>query len=153
MPIVTDQPNLITRPEEVVEYFKEDFEKNADVLGINYVAAYGERLIPGYPAVVVDPSPIEKEVHGTHTYLLTLRCYIFVMHAEMLISHAARSQKDLELATRIVNFVERDKTLGDKIIFGYVESEVPGATPIGSTRGSVVVSTRLSWMGIVERRF
>lgn len=151
MPIV--EVNKIFRPEHVVEHFYNDFMENASILGLNYVGKYGERLVPAYPAVVVSSAPMLKEVHGTHTFLMELRCIVFVFHAEMKLTQARRSYEDLALATQIVDFMERNFTLGNRIIFGFVESEVPGAKPARNRSSDVVVSTQLTWMGAAERRF
>jgi hypothetical protein len=144
---------LFVRPEEVTEYFLDDLQNNANALGIEFVGAYGERLIPAYPAVVVSAGPLDRELHGTHTFLVTLRCFFYVYHAQMSITHASRSLEDLKLATAVVDFIERDPTLGNKIVQGWVNSEVPGASQINSRKTDVVVSTRLAWEGITERRF
>lgn len=151
MAVVTTE--LFTRPEEVTEYFRGDLEANANLLGLEYVGAYGEKLLPGYPAVVVSAGPLDKEVHGTHTYIITLRCFIYVYHAAMALTHASRSLEDLKLATTIVDFLERDLTLGGEIIHGHVASELPGASQINSRKSDIVISTRLGWEGITERRF
>src|SRR6266576_202856 len=151
MPAVVQE--LFTRPEEVTEYFLEDLRNNAELLGLEFVGAYGERLIPTSPAVVVSAGPLDRELHGTHTFLVTLRCFFYVYHAQMSITHASRSLEDLKLATVVVDFIERDPTLGDKIVQGWVNSEVPGASQVNSRKTDVVVSTRLAWEGITERRF
>jgi hypothetical protein len=144
---------LYSRPEEVTEYLLEELRENASLLGLEFVGAYGERLVPSYPAVVVSAGPLDKEIHGTHTYLVTLRVIFFVYHSAMAITHASRSLEDLKLATQVVDFVEKDGTLGGRIIQGWVATEVPGASQINSRKSDVVVSTRLAWEGISERRF
>jgi hypothetical protein len=144
---------LFTRPEQVTEYFLEDLRSNAELLGLEFVGSYGERLITGYPAVVVSAGPADKTLHGTHTYLVTLRCFIYVYHAAMVLTHASRSLEDLKLATTVVDFLERDLTLGGGIIQGWVASELPGASQINSRKSDIVVSTRLGWEGFTERRF
>jgi hypothetical protein len=151
MPVVTQ--TQFTRPEEVVEYFKTDFEDNSGSLGIEFVGAYNERLLPRYPAIVLTAGSVDKELHGTHTFLMRIRIFIYVYHAQMRLNDAQRSLADLTLATDVVEFVERDMTLGEKIIQGWVETEFPGARQIDVNKGLVVVGTRLTWMGISERRF
>jgi hypothetical protein len=142
-----------TRPEEIVEYFKTDFENNAGSLGIEFVGGYNERLLPRYPAIVVSAGGVDKELHGTHTFLMRIRVFVYVYHAQMRLNDVKRSLADLQLATAVMEFMERDMTLGDRIIQGWVESEFPGARQVNSDKGQVVVSTRLTWMGISERRF
>jgi hypothetical protein len=147
------QTELFSRPEEVTEFFLEELRENANLLGIEFVGGYGERILPSYPAVVVNAGTLDKELHGTHTYLITIRALVYVYHAQMTITHASRSLADLQLASTVVDFLERDLTLGDRIINGFVVSEVPGATQVNARKSDVVVSTRLTWEGISERRF
>lgn len=149
MPIVTSA--TIERPEDVVEFLS-DYLKDSS-LPIEYVAKYDEPLLPKYPAVLVMSGQMQKDLHGTHTWLLTLRAEIYVMHAKMTVSRATRNYEDLVLATQIVNYLERDLTLGRKIIAGWVENETPGAMPPRSAKGAAIVSTRLMWAGTTEARF
>ena len=151
--MINVQQELFTRPEEVTEYFLDDLRKSANLLGLEFVGGYGERLVPAYPAVVVSAGPLDRELHGTHTYIVTLRCFLYVYHASMVMTHASRSLEDLKLATSVVDFIERDPTLGNKIVQGWVSSEVPGVSQINNRKTDVVVSTRLTWEGITERRF
>lgn len=158
MPIVTGQQPFI-RPEQFVDHFYRDLVDNAEVLGIAYVGTYDERLIPDYPAVVVSAGPVEKELHATHTFLYTNRVFFYVMHALLTVDHRVRNQQDLELATALSDFVERDKGLADpdtgsnRIVFGFVEGEVPGVLTPRSNKGDAVVGTRLHYRAISEGRF
>jgi hypothetical protein len=149
MPIVAAP--LITRPEHVIEFIS-DYLANSS-LPLAYVAKYDEPIIPTYPAALVMSGGFQKEIHATHTWLLTLRAEIYVMHAKMTVDRATRNYEDLVLATQIVEYLERDLTLGGKIIAGWVESETPGAMPPRNAKGSAVVSTRLLWAGTTEARF
>lgn len=151
MPIVAQ--GQFTRPEEIVEYFKEDFEDNAGSLGIEFVGAYNERLLPRYPAIVLSAGSVDKELHATHTFLMRIRVFVYVYHAQMRLNDAQRSLEDLKLSSDVVQFMERDMSLGGKIVQGWVETEFPGARQVDVTKGLVVVGTRLTWMGISERRF
>lgn len=150
MPIVT--PTVISRPEHVVEFLS-DLLKDASSLGLAYVAKYDEPLLPEYPAALVMAGPMQKEIHATHTWLLTLRAEIYVMHARLTTDRATRNYEDLVLATQIVNFLERDLSFGRKIVAGWVESETPGAMPPRVSKGAAIVSTRLLWAGTTEARF
>jgi hypothetical protein len=149
MPVAT--LSEIFRPEHIVEYLAEYIQDS--VLPFEWVSKYDENLIPGYPAVQVQPGPYEKDIHGTHTFLIGMRVFIYVMHAKLTQDKRSRSLDDLMLATELVDLLESDMTLGGRVIHGYVENEVPTALPPRNTRGDIVVSTRLSWHGIVERRF
>jgi hypothetical protein len=158
MPVATGN-NALTRPEQFVDHFYNDLLSNAEALGVAYVGSYDERLIPQYPAVVVSPGPVEKELHATHTFLYTNRTFFYVMHALLSVDHRVRNQEDLELASRLSDFIERDKVLTDpetnlgRIVFGFVESEVPGVLTPRSNKGDAVVGTRLHYRAISEGRF
>lgn len=141
----------ITRPEDVVEYLAGYL--NDSPLPLEYVAKYDEPLLPKYPAALVMSAPLNKEVHGTHTFLLTLRAEIYVMHARMEETRATRNREDLQLATQIVAYLERDMSLGRRLVASWVESETPGAMPPRTAKGASVVSTRLAWQGLAETRF
>lgn len=141
----------IERPEHVVEYLAGYLADST--LPLEYVAKYDEPLLPQYPAALVMSAQFTKEVHGTHTWLLTLRADIYVMHALMTESRATRNLSDLQLATKIVAYLEQDMKLGGRLIHSWVENEIPGAMPPRGEKGAAVVSTRLSWQGIAEARF
>jgi hypothetical protein len=149
MPVVTVEP--ITRPEELVEYFADLVDGSP--LPFAYVSKYDERLIPEYPAVQIQPGVLDKDVHGTHTFIVALRAIFYVMHAKMTVDHRTRSLEDLELATELIAVLEEDLTLGGRVISGWVDSETPAAFPPRSAKGDIVVGTRLTWNGLQETRF
>lgn len=120
-------------------------------IGFKYVAKYDEQLIPEYPAVQVQPGTTDKMIHGTHTFGLALRCYIYVMHASLDEGKQIRSYEDLVLATQVVNLLENDLSFGGKFINAFVENENFGAMPIA--KDTVVVSTRLHLVGMSQMRF
>lgn len=141
----------IERPEHVVEAIAAMLEEST--LPLEYIAKYDEPLLPKYPAALVMAAPFKKDIHGTHTWLLTMRAEIYIMHAKMTEKRATRNKEDLQLATRVVAFLELDMSLGQRLIHSFVESEVPGAMPPRTEKGAAVVSTRLAWQGIAEARF
>ncbi len=145
------QAYAITRPEEVIEHLAYIIESST--LEFAYIAKYDEELIPGYPAVRISPGTVDKIPHGTHTFEIVLRAFLYVMHADLTISKRTRSLEDLLLATELVNLLEADMSFGGQIIHGFVESETPAAFPPRNPRGSAVVGTRLLWSGITQRRF
>lgn len=144
---------LITRPEEAVELCSVVIGENAERLGIQYVGKYDERLLPRYPAVVVSAGPMAKEVHATHTFAATLRCIIWIYHANLSLTHQERSEEDLLLVTALVSLLEEDKTFENRIIFGFVESEVPGVIGPRSGRGEPIVGTRINWEAVTQQRW
>jgi hypothetical protein len=149
MPVVTT--DLITRPEQLVEYLAELVEEST--LPFAYVAKYDESLIPEYPCVQIQPGTLDKEPHGTHTFMVALRATLYVMHAKMTVDHRTRSLEDLLLATQLVALLEESLTLGGRVIHGWVDTEVPAAFPPRSAKGDIVVGTRLTWSCIQETRF
>ena len=150
MPVVVDTTKIY-RPEELVEYFAGIIEDS--ILPFEYVAKYDERLTPKYPAVQIQPGVTDEEPHGTHTRLVTLRAFIYIMHAELTVDHRTRSLEDLLLATQTKYFLEEDVTLGGRIIHGFVDSEAPAVFPPRARKGEAVVGTRMTWTGAQERRW
>lgn len=144
---------LIYRPEEAVEMIADTIEENAERLEIQFVGKYDERLLPRYPAVNVSSGQLTKEVHATHTFALTLRCLIWVYHANMTMTHKERSLEDLLLATSLVSLLEDDPTFNGKLIFGFVSAEIPGVIAPRAGRGEPIVGTRIEWEGVTQQRF
>lgn len=157
MPVVAADTGLIYRPEQAVEMIAELLQDNGEQLGIQYVGKYEERLIPRYPSVIVSAGMTEKEVHATHTFAITLRSTIWVYHANLTKTHQQRSLEDLELATAVVALLEDDFTWKEdgveRLVFGFVESEVPGVIAPRSGRGEPVVGTKLEWNGTTQKRW
>lgn len=144
---------LITRPEEAVEMISGLIEENAGSIGMEFVGKYDEGLLPRYPNCVVSAGQVNKEVHATHTFNVTLRCIIWVYHAQMTLTHAQRSKEDLEFATRLIELIEQDKTFGDRVIFSFVEAETPGIVAARSGKGEGIVGTRLAWECVTQQRW
>jgi hypothetical protein len=149
MPVI----ELITKPEEAVEMLYDLIRENAGVLGMEYVGQYDENLLPRYPNVVISPGVKTKEVHGTHTFLVTLRCILWIYHAQLTVTHTERSQEDLAFATAIETLIETDKTFGQRVIFGFVESSTPGIIAARTGKGEGIVGTRLAWECITEQHW
>lgn len=122
-------------------------------LDIGYIGVDDEQRLPVYPAVVVSAGARDKELHGTHTYLVTVRCLLWVYHGKLSDSHRQRSDSDLQLVEDIEAALERDLTFGNRIIHGYVENEQPGVHQPKSAKGDLIVGTRMSWMGLTQQRF
>lgn len=149
-PVVTI--DKITRPEHAVEYLA-DLIKRSD-LPIEGVNKYDEKTVTSYPAVQILSGGYAKELHATHTFLVTVRVDIYLMHAAMSEDRATRNYNDLVLATQLVSLLERDISLGQKVIAGWIEQEQPGTMPPGVLgKNDSVISTRLHWRGTNEVRF
>ena len=149
-PVVTI--DKITRPEHAVEHLANLIEMSD--LPIEGVNKYDEKTITGYPAVQILTGGYAKEVHALHTFLVTVRVDIYLMHATMTEDRATRNYNDLALATLLVELLETDLSLGQRIIGAYIEQEQPGTMPPGVLgKNESVISTRLHWRGTNEVRF
>jgi hypothetical protein len=161
MPIVT--VDKISRPEDGVEAIAAVL-KGSD-LPLQDVIRYDERIATAYPAVQVLSGGFEKEIHGLHTWALTIRVDIYVMHADLTKDRQTRNLEDLQLATQIVTLLEGPLNGGEalklsdengepRVISGWVEREQPGRMPpSGITKGRLIIGTLLSWRGTNEGRF
>jgi hypothetical protein len=152
MPVVAVTPTTITRPEELVEYLANLFQEQSE-FDFGYIAKYDEKMYPKYPAIHIMAANFDKTLHSTATFLIGMRAAIHILHANMKEDRQTRNYEDLRLATQVVEFLESDMTLGGHVIHGFVENEVPGVLPPRVTKGDAVISTRLNWMGISQRRF
>jgi len=150
-PVAATTPTTITRPEELVEFLADYVEKSD--LGFEYVAKYDEVMIPKYPAIHIQAANFDKTLHSTETFLIGMRAAFHVLHADMMVDRVTRNYEDLALATKVISFLEKDMTLGNHIIYGFVESEIAGVLPPRVTKGEAIISTRLNWFGISQRRF
>jgi len=149
MPVVT--PTRIVRPEELVDALANLIETG--IPEFNYISKYDEDLIPEYPCCQIQPGDTSRQYHGTHTLMIFLRAFIFVMHDKVTMSKRVRSEEDLLLATKVVALLDANISLDRRIIDGLVESEVPTALPPRTRKGDIVVCTRIGWVGKVETRF
>lgn len=148
-PVVT--VNRITRPEHLVEHLAQAI--NGSNLGIKYIAKYDDELLPEYPAVLIMAGPLQKEIHGTHTFAVSLHCELYLFHAVLTEQRVTRNYNDLIMASKLIDFLEQDLTLGERIIAGWVDSEVPGVNPPRSNRSDAVISTRITYRATQETRF
>lgn len=151
MPVATT--GLLVRLEDLIEYWLEKLEDNQEQLGFNFVGGYDERVVTAYPAVVLGSGNSAKEVAGTFTYLIQHHLDIYVYHAEAQDSHRKRSLEMLQTVTGLVQFLEADKTLGGRIVFGYVLSEKPGAIQPRSNPSVFITSTLINYQATLKARF
>lgn len=138
-------------PEEPLDYVYDKLNDNKESLGIGYVAYADEALLPEYPAVVVDASVFERILVGTHKFQLQFNLDVWVLHAVLSLTHKARTQADMKLATDIKNFLDSDSTLNQNIIFGYCNGSEPGI--MTRAKGESVIGTRLTWTGEGRQSF
>jgi len=140
----------LARIEDLIEYLLDKVEDNSISLGLKFVGGYDDKIITDYPAVIFGSGNTTKEVSGTHQYLVQHNLDIYIQHAEATQSHRQRSLEMLETVTRLVSFLEADKTLSDQIIFGYVVSERPGLIQPRSTPSVFIVSTVISYQATLK---
>lgn len=144
---------MFERPEQVVDYWIDFIGQRKGQLGFNQVTGYDQKIATDYPLMAISPGKLEKQLHGSRTWLYVWRTQFFVMHATASGDHLQRSREEAALVTRTVAAIELDKTMQDQIIFGYVEGETPGVIQPLTTKGALVLSTRLDWVGTSEGRF
>jgi hypothetical protein len=130
------------------DYIVQMLKDAQPALGLEYVAENDEDLLPAYPAVLVQADRMEREQHTTNMFRVVFHLNLWVFHAELSIGAAARSRKDIELATNIRKLLHSDRTLGGHIIFGFVSDENSGVSGrVTEETATGVVTTRLAWEG------
>lgn len=138
---------FLTEPQEVADALAEIIANEKGDLGISFVD-YGEEnvMIPSYPAVVVTPGPVERQVVATHQFGLVLHAEIWVHHADLTIDRKERTRRDLQLATNLKNVLHTrpNNTLGGGVIFGFVSDSRGGLTTAGKSK--TIITTRMSYM-------
>ncbi len=150
-PVATS--SLLSRLEDLTEFWLSTLELHADELGFNFVGGYDEKIVTDYPAIILGSGNTTKEVSGTHTFLIQHNLDMYIHHAEADATHRTRSLEMLQLVTSLVNFLEADYTLGEKIIFGYVLSERPGLIQPRTTPSVFIVSTIINYQATLKARF
>lgn len=146
---------VFSRPEHAADFWIDTLDPIKEKLGLNGVFGYEQKLIPSssYPVVCVNPGRTTKEVHAIRTWLYGWRVSFFILHAKATGSHLQRSREEAQLVTNLVNFIESDKTLGNRIIFGYITDEIQGVLRPFAEVSDMVLSTRLDWFATSEGRF
>lgn len=151
MPVATS--SLLVRLEDLIEYWLEELDDNKDDLGFKFVGGYDESIVTDYPAVVLGSGNTSKEVSGVQSYLIQHHLDIYVYHAEAQETHRKRSLEMLRTVTGLVKFLEADKTLGGRIIFGYVLGERPGAIQPRARPSVFITSTLINYQATLKARF
>jgi hypothetical protein len=134
-----------TAPEHALNYIHDLLEDKAGELGLGFVAYGDEKMLPTYPAVRCVAGPMTKDLHATSQWMNILTVELWIYHANLTQSHAARSKKDLELATAIRELLHSRRTCEGGVIFGYITVEQPAL--LTRAKGASVVGTRLTWTG------
>ena len=130
------------------DYIVNLLDDNKATLGLAYIAQNDEDLIPQFPAVLVQTDNTERIYHATRQYLVRFHLDLWVFHADMTSGVAARSRKDIELATAIRKLIHTKPDMDGHITQSFVDGEFPGITArvIGGNN-STIVTTRLTWQG------
>lgn len=136
---------------EVANFIYTKLTTNKTALGLKYIGFADEKLIPEYPAVIVSAGAKSREIEQTHKFTVRFTADLWILHANLNVGHKVRSQQDMALADAVTALLDSDPTLGGNIVFGYVDSETPGV--MARSKGSAVISTRLSWMGVSRQTF
>lgn len=117
-------------------------------LGLEYIAENDEDLLPAYPAVLVQADRTERAYHTTNMFMVRFYLDLWVFHAELTVSTATRSRKDIQLATDIRKLIHSDRTLGGHIIDGFIDGEFPGISArVANNVTTGIITTRLTWNG------
>jgi hypothetical protein len=130
---------------EALDYIHDLIDTNKATIGLESVWYGDEDFAAPYPAAVVMAGGITRDYVATRTFEVILQVTIFVIHADMSVSHKIRTRQDMLFAESVVDFLHTDYTLGSNVINGYVASETPGV--INRAKGNGVVSTSLAWIG------
>jgi hypothetical protein len=147
---------MIVTPEDAADFIKNKLDQLAETVGVAYVGYGDENLIPNYPACLVVPGRKGKILHATQTFNVDLEVDLYILHAVLTQDHGQRTRKDLQLVTAIEGIIESDYEFKDgngdaQIIFGYIQDATPGVA--NRARGQAVLSTRMTWVGLSQRRF
>jgi hypothetical protein len=134
-----------TAIEEVLEYMKPLLDNAASLSELQHVGFADDEMVFDYPAVVLVGEPTATELHGTHSFKNYFRVGIFVYHALVTETRDARTITDLELCTKIKAVLASDRTLGGGVVFGWVDSILPGT--IRRPGNVFAIGSRLSWRG------
>jgi hypothetical protein len=149
---------MITTTWELIDMVVARLEAQSGPLGIKFVGAYEEKLIPRFPAVVVVPGGQAKTFHGTHTFQINATLYFYIYHANLTLTKRERSKADLQLVSKLETELDSDmgwtdETGSRRVIQGWVEQEEPGILQPRASKGDAVICTRLTWRAISQRRF
>jgi len=133
----------------VTQYIVDKLEDHKGELGFRTVVYGDERLIRAYPSVLVEPAPLQREVHASRQWMLTFRVNIWIYHALLKISRQQRVKEDVQLSNSVVTLMHEDKTFAGNLIFCFIENEAPGI--IGRGPEQYIIGTRLGWTGQVTQ--
>lgn len=152
---------LITEIHEAVDMLSDFLESRKGGLGLEVVGKYDEKRITKYPAVIIVPGQRDKELHAQQTFQILLQANLYVYHADLTLTKRERSREDLVLVSNIEAALEEDygwRLDPDdydtrRLIFSYVSNIEPGAVQPRTNKSNMVISTRMTWRAMSQRRF
>lgn len=155
---------MLTRPEELVALIEQIAQEST--LNFKSILTFDDDKIPEYPALIISSPNVRTSIHGTNmlrTYFTTI---LYILHADASVDRKRRNLDDLALATSFIKLLEAPwtdpadasnvgaaLTMRDQVRAGYVEGEIGGPLPVGSKKGVLVVSTRLTHTCFVQNLF
>jgi hypothetical protein len=134
-----------TAIEQVLNYMKPMLDNAPTLSELQHVGFADDEMVFDYPAVILTGEPTTTEIHATHQFLNSFRIGIFVYHALASETRDVRTMEDIELCTKIRAVLHADSQLGGGVVFGFVESIVPGT--IRRPNNVFAIGSRLSWRG------
>jgi len=135
-----------TAIEEVMDYMKNTLLVPTGTLSeLQHVGFADDELFMEYPALIIAGEPVNTEIHATHQFKNFFRVSLFIYHAVMSEDRTTRTRNDLILATKVKDRFSGDRKLGGGVIFGFIESVVPGT--IRRPGNVFAVGTRMQWRG------
>lgn len=152
---------LIHKIHHAVDMIRERLVQEQGEIGLEYVGAYNEKRIPKYPAAIIIPGPMNKEIHATHTFEILLTADVYIYHANLTLTKRERSREELLLVAKTEEVLESDYAwlvdpddpATSRVIFGYVAEVRPLTIQPQSNKSDMVIGTRISWRGLSQRRF
>lgn len=131
--------------DQPTEYIANLLTTNRIAIGLTSVFREEARMQFNYPLAYVLPVRLRRT--GTQVgrnFELEFHIAIYVIHTQLTMTAALRTQTDLQIARRVVTTLHGDMTLGGNIPGSWVQEETL-VTP--RFRGTPQVATELQWIG------
>jgi len=152
---------MIHTTKQAVAMVGDFLDEKAPLFGIRFVGRFDEKRIPNYPAVVVVPGTRDKTIHATQTFNVDLELHLYVYHADLTLTKRERSEADLKLVEQLEEVLEEDygwqsdplDPATKRVVFGYISNEEPGVLQPRANKSNMIISTRMTWRALSQRRF
>lgn len=144
------------RPEEVLVDLRDKLREKASELGITEVILGDEEVQFNYPLLQIVGQPLDREIAGMSYWSVMFHAELWLYHADLSVSHSQRTIDEMKLATNVLKFLHTDNMRHlrgepddqgqtDRLIFAYVNSELPGR--IRRPGSPSIITTRFGWQG------